>query len=95
MIITLKPCPFCGKGEAVFGEGGLSHSVPHQKKCSLFHEANSDKIAKRIETFIADNKTKRLELPVVVTTQTWIGGEEPKLKAKFGHTLKLLDHILS
>ena len=92
MIIELKPCPFCGKGEVAFSEGILRHSVPHQKKCSLFHLRTSEDVGREIENFIESNKKSALASPVVVTTKTWVGTSQPALTKKFGHTVKLLDH---
>ena len=95
MIIQLKPCPFCGKGEVAFVKGALRHTVPHQKKCSLFHLRTSDDVGREIEMFLESKKEQNLSVPVIATTKTWVGSAQPALKKIFGHTLKLLDHELS
>lgn len=95
MLIKLKPCPFCGKGEVTFVDGAIRHTVPHQKKCALFHVKTSGAAAEMIEDFINENKDKRLEEPVEITRKSWIGKEAPQLDKKFGQTVKLLDHKFS
>jgi len=95
MEITLRPCPFCGRGEVTFNESTISHTVPHHRKCSLYHERSSERVGARIEEFIEKNKKGTLELPVVVTMRSWIGGNEPEIKSRFGHRMKPLDHVLS
>ena len=97
MEISLKPCPFCGHGEVIFSESllSLSHTVPHHKKCSLYHEKLSSRVSERIEEFVEKNKTSALELPVVVTMRTWLGGKQPLVSTRFGHRVKPLDHTLS
>ena len=95
MLIKLKPCPFCGKGEVAFVKGALRHTVPHQKKCSLFHLRTSEEVGAEIERFLEQNKDGHLATPVVATTQTWVGSRQPAMEKIFGHTLKLLDHEMS
>ena len=95
MLVKLKPCPFCGKGEVHFIDGAIRHTVPHQKKCALFHVKTSEQASKMIEEFIVENKNKWLEVPVEVTQKSWVGKEPPALEKKFGQTIKLLDHKFS